>query len=36
MWKMFGKPVDIITPAGIESIRIKEIKEEIKRGIVYV
>lgn len=33
---LFGRPVDIITPAGIESIRIKEIKEEIKRGIVYV
>jgi len=32
---LFGRSVDVLTPAGIESIRIDEIKEEIKRGIVY-
>jgi len=33
---LFGRPIDILTPAGIESIRIKDIKEHIKREIVYV
>ena len=30
MENMSGRPVDTITPAGIEAIRIEEIKEEIK------
>ena len=33
--KLFGKKVEILTPAGIESIRINHVKEEIKRNIVY-
>ena len=33
---LFGRPVDILTPMGIESIRIDEIKESIKREVVYV
>ena len=33
---LFGRAVDILTPAGIESIRINETKEEIKKGIIYV
>src|SRR4030065_1730381 len=32
---LFGKKVEILTPAGVESIRITHIKEEIKRSIVY-
>ena len=34
--ELFGKKVDILTPDGIESIRIKHVKEEIKREIEYV
>lgn len=34
--RLFGKKVDIITPAGIESIRVGHVKEEIKRSITYV
>ena len=33
---LFGRKVDILTPEGIKSIRIKKIAENIKRGIVYV
>ena len=33
---LFGRSVDILTPAGIESIRNDEIKRSIKEGIVYV
>ena len=32
---LFNREVDILTPDGIESIRIKHIKEEIKREIEY-
>ena len=32
---LFGKKVEILTPAGVESIRINHIKEEIKESIVY-
>lgn len=34
--KLFGKKVDILTPVSIESIRIKEVSEEIKRSVIYV
>ncbi len=34
--KVLGNKVDILTPAGIESIRIKKIAEGIKKSIVYV
>ncbi|MBW9222394.1 nucleotidyltransferase family protein [Methanothermococcus sp. SCGC AD-155-C09] len=33
---LFSREVDILTPDGIESIRIKDIKEEIRREIEYV
>jgi predicted nucleotidyltransferase len=32
---LFGKKVDILTPASIESIKIKEVAEEIKRNVIY-
>lgn len=34
--KILGKKVDILTPAGIKSIRIKKVAEDIKKSIVYV
>jgi len=33
---LFKRKIEIVTPDGIESIRIKKIKEDIKRSIVYV
>ncbi len=33
--KIFRKKVQILTPAGVDSIRINHIKEEIKKSIVY-
>lgn len=33
---LFGRKVEILTPAGVESIRIDYIKDEIKRSVVYV
>ena len=33
---LFGREVDILTPGGIESIRIKSIKERIKKEVEYV
>lgn len=33
--KLFRKKVEILTPAGVNSIRINHIKEEIKKSIVY-
>lgn len=32
---LFGKKVEILTPVGIDSIRIDYIREEIKKSIVY-
>ncbi len=34
--KALGKKVDILTPAGINSIRVKKVAEDIKKSIVYV
>lgn len=34
--ELFGKKVDILTPVSIETIRIKEVAEEIRRGLTYV
>jgi len=34
--ELFGKRVDVLTPWGIESIRIPYIKEQIKKEIEYV
>lgn len=33
---LFGRKVDVLTSEGIESIRVKEVAEEIKRSLVYV
>jgi predicted nucleotidyltransferase len=34
--QILGRKVDILTPEGIRSIRVKEIAQEIERSIVYV
>ncbi len=34
--KLLNRSVDILTPIGIESIRIDEIKESIKQEVIYV
>ncbi len=34
--KVLGKKVDILTPADINSIRVKKVAEDIKKSIVYV
>lgn len=33
--ELFGREIDLLTPDGIESKRIKHVKEEIKRGVEY-
>ncbi|ADG13254.1 DNA polymerase beta domain protein region [Methanocaldococcus infernus ME] len=33
---LFNKKVDVITIEGLKSIRIKEIKEDIKKRVIYV
>ncbi len=33
---LFGRKVDILTPAGLNTIRIKSVRKEIKREIIYV
>ncbi len=34
--KLFDRKVDILTPAGIESIRVPEVAEDIRRSLVHV
>lgn len=34
--ELFGREIDLLTPDGIESIRINHVKEEIKREVEYV
>ncbi|MBE3065407.1 MAG: nucleotidyltransferase domain-containing protein [Spirochaetes bacterium] len=34
--QLFGRRVDILTPAGVESIRVPRISEDIKRTLVHV
>ncbi len=34
--KLVGRKVDILTPEGINGIRIKEVAEDIERSMVYV
>ena len=34
--RLFGKKVDILTPAGLRGIRIRQIGEDIEESIVYV
>ncbi|MGD2157931.1 MAG: nucleotidyltransferase family protein [Anaerolineales bacterium] len=33
---LFGKPVEILTPAGIEGIRNPRVAQDIEKSIVYV
>ena len=33
---LFGRKVDVLTPLGVESIRIKSVKERIKKEVEYV
>lgn len=34
--ELFGRKVDILTPVSIDTIRIKEVAEEIKESVIYV
>jgi predicted nucleotidyltransferase len=34
--KLLGAPVDILTPAGIEGIRVPRVAQEIQESMVYV
>ena len=34
--ELFGREVDILTPDGIDSMRIEHVREEIKRNVEYV
>lgn len=34
--QLFGRRIDILTPAGVESIRVPQISEDIKRTLVHV
>lgn len=34
--KRLGRKVDILTPEGVKSIRVKKISEDIRRELVYV
>ena len=33
---LFGRNVDILTPAGVKGIRVKEVAEDIMGSVVYV
>ena len=33
---LFGRKVEILTPDGVRTIRIKEVAEDIKRNVLYV
>jgi len=34
--RLFGQTVDVLTPAGIQNIRIKRVAQDIAESIVYV
>lgn len=34
--EIFGRNVDVLTPDGVESIRLREIANNIKKSVVYV
>jgi len=34
--ELFGRRVDILTPAGVDSIRVPRISDDIKRTLVHV
>lgn len=33
--KVFGRKVDVLTPGGVDSIRVKEVAGNIKKSVVY-
>ena len=33
---LFGRKVEVLTPIGVDTIRIKEVAEDIKRSVIYV
>lgn len=33
--KLFGRKVDVLTPGGVDSIRVKGVAENIKKSVVY-
>ena len=33
---LFGKKVDLLTPAGVKDIRVKEVAKNIMDGVIYV
>ena len=34
--EILGKPVDILTPAGVEGIRVPQVAAEIQESVAYV
>ncbi len=34
--ELLGRTVDLLTPAGLNSIRVKRVEESIRQGLVYV
>ena len=34
--RLLGKKIDILTPEGIRSIRVKEVAKKISRSVLYV
>jgi hypothetical protein len=34
--RVFGRKVEILTPAGVDGIRVKSVAEEIKKSVEYV
>ena len=34
--KLFGRKVDVLTPGGVDSIRIKSVADSIRRSVIYV
>jgi predicted nucleotidyltransferase len=34
--KLLGKKIDLLTPEGVRSIRVKEVAENIRRSVLYV
>jgi len=33
--KLFGTNVDVLTPDGVDSIRVESVKEDIRKTVVY-
>ena len=33
---LFGRRVEVLTPIGVDTIRIKEVAADIKRSVIYV